>query len=181
MYPVSEEQRKKAAFHEAGHAAMLELVAPGSTAFVTLLYSPTSGSCYGFAYRNRPLGRRASILTFLSGKAAYELQFGRMGPGCNDDITRAAKLIREKAEELGSSGMLGVNVSGRYADSEAGLLERETIVRAELERYLFEAKEMLASHRQMVQELAEALLEKQTLLYSEIQAICGRYRDVPAA
>ena len=30
-------------------------------------------------------------------------------------------------------------------------------------------------------ELAEALLEKQTLLYSEIQAICGRYRDVPAA
>lgn len=181
VYPVSEEQRKKAAFHEAGHAAMLELVAPGSTAFVTLLYSPTSGSCYGFAYRNRPLGRRANILTFLSGKAAYELQFGRMGPGCNDDITRAAKLIREKAEELGSSGMLGVNVSGRYADSEAGLLERETIVRAELERYLFEAKEMLASHRQMVQELAEALLEKQTLLHSEIQAICGRYRDVPAA
>lgn len=181
VYPVSEEQRKKAAFHEAGHAAMLELVAPGSTAFVTLLYSPTSGSCYGFAYRNRPVGRRVNILTFLSGKAAYELQFGRMGPGCNDDITRAAKLIREKAEELGSSGMLGVNVSGRYADSEAGLLERETIVRAELERYLFEAKEMLASHRQMVQELAEALLEKQTLLHSEIQAICGRYRDVPAA
>lgn len=181
VYPVSEEQRKKAAFHEAGHAAMLELVAPGSTAFVTLLYSPTSGSCYGFAYRNRPVGRRVNILTFMSGKAAYELQFGRMAPGCNDDITRAAKLIREKAEELGGSGMLGVNVSGRYSDSEAGLLERETIVRAELERYLFEAKEMLASHRQMVQELAEALLEKQTLLYSEIQAICGRYRDVPAA
>ena len=104
-----------------------------------------------------------------------------MSPGCKDDITRAAKLIREKAEELGSSGMLGVNVSGRYGDSEAGLLERETIVRAELERYLFEAREMLASHRQMVQELAEALLEKQTLLHSEIQAICGRYRDVPAA
>ena len=104
-----------------------------------------------------------------------------MAPGCNSDIRNAAKLIREKAEELGGSGMLGVNVSGRYGDSEAGLLERETIVRAELERYLFEAKEMLASHRQMVQELAEALLEKQTLLHSEIQAICGRYRDVPAA
>ena len=96
------------------------------------------------------MGRRASILTFLSGKAAYELQFGRMGPGCNDDITRAAKLIREKAEELGSSGMLGVNVSGRYADSEAGLLERETSVRAELERYLFEAKEMLDVYKRQL-------------------------------
>ena len=181
VYPVSEEERRKAAFHEAGHAAMLELAAPGSTAFVTLLYSPTSDHCYGFAHRNRPLGRRANILTLLAGKAAYELHHGRMGPGCSDDISRAATLIREKAEELGGSGMLGMDISGRYSASEAGRLERETIVRAELERYLFEAKEMLASHRQMVQELAEALLEKQTLLHSEIQTICGRYRAVPAA
>lgn len=181
VYPVSEEECRKVAFHEAGHTVMLELAAPGSAAFATLLYSPASTYCYGFVHLNRSLGRRADILVRLAGKAACELQYGRMAPGCNSDIRNAAKLIREKAEELGSSGMLGVNVSGRYGDSEAGLLERETIVRAELERYLFEAKEMLASHRQMVQELAEALLEKQTLLHSEIQAICGRYRDVPAA
>lgn len=181
VYPVSEEECRKVAFHEAGHTAMMELVTPGSAAFATLLYSPASAYCYGFVHLNRSLGRRANILVRLAGKAACELQYGRMAPGCNSDIRNAAKLIREKAEELGSSGMLGVNVSGRYGDSEAGLLERETIVRAELERYLFEAKEMLASHRQMVQELAEALLEKQTLLYSEIQTICGRYRDVPAA
>ena len=43
-----------------------------------------------------------------------------MSPGCKDDITRAAKLIREKAEELGSSGMLGVNVSGQIASVIAG-------------------------------------------------------------
>lgn len=181
VYPVSEEECRKVAFHEAGHTAMLELAAPGSAAFATLLYSPASTYCYGFVHLNRSLGRRADILVRLAGKAACELQYGRMAPGCNSDIQNAAKLIREKAEELGGSGMLGVDVSGRYADSEAGLLERETIVRAELERYLFEVKEMLASHRQMVQELAEALLEKQTLLHSEIQAICGRYRDVPAA
>lgn len=181
VYPVSKEECRKVAFHEAGHTAMMELVTPGSAAFATLLYSPASAYCYGFVHLNRSLGRRANILVRLAGKAACELQYGRMAPGCNSDIRNAAKLIREKAEELGSNGMLGVNVSGRYGDSEAGLLERETIVRAELERYLFEAKEMLASHRQMVQELAEALLEKQTLLHSEIQAICGRYRDVPAA
>lgn len=81
---------------------------------------------------------------------------------------------------MGSSGMLGVDTDDEYFGSDTSRLERETIVRAELERYLFEAKEMLAARRQMVQELAEALLEKQTLLYSEIQAICGKYRDVPA-
>ena len=181
VYPVSEEERRKAAFHEAGHTAMMELAAPGSTAFVTLLYSATSDYCYGFARRNRSLGRRADILVSLAGKAAYELQYGRMAPGSGSDIQRAIKQIREEVEDLGGSGMLGVDVADEYCGSGSCGFERETIVRAELERCLFEAKEMLAAHRQMVQELAEALLEKQTLLHSEIQAICGRYRDVPAA
>lgn len=181
VYPVSEEQRKKVAFHEAGHTVMMELAAPGAAAFATMLYSPTSDYCYGFVRQNRSLGTRETVLVMLAGKAAYELQYGRMAPGSDSDIQKAAKLIRQQVRELGSSGMLGVDADDEYFGSDTSRLERETIVRAELERYLFEAKEMLASHRQMVQELAEALLEKQTLLYSEIQAICGRYRDVPAA
>lgn len=181
VYPVSEGERMKVAFHEAGHTTMMELVAPGAAAFATMLYSPTSDYCYGFVRQNRSLETRETVLVMLAGKAAYELQYGRMAPGSDSDIKKAAKLIRQQARELGSSGMLGVDVADEYCGSGNCEFERESIVRAELERYLFEAKEMLASHRQMVQELAEALLEKQTLLYSEIQAICGRYRDVPAA
>lgn len=181
VYPVSEGERMKVAFHEAGHTAMMELAAPGAAAFATMLYSPTSDYCYGFVRQNRSLGTRETVLVMLAGKAAYELQYGRMAPGSDSDIQKATKLIRQQVRELGSSGMLGVDTDDEYFGSDTSRLERETIVRAELERYLFEAKEMLASHRQMVQELAEALLEKQTLLHSEIQAICGRYRDVPAA
>ena len=181
VYPVSEGERMKVAFHEAGHTVMMELAAPGAAAFATMLYCPTSDYCYGFVRQNRSLGTRETVLVMLAGKAAYELQYGRMAPGSDSDIQKAAKLIRQQVRELGSSGMLGVDADDEYFGSDTSRLERETIVRAELERYLFEAKEMLASHRQMVQELAEALLEKQTLLHSEIQAICGRYRDVPAA
>ena len=181
VYPVSEGERMKVAFHEAGHTAMMELAAPGAAAFATMLYSPTSDYCYGFVRQNRSLGTRETVLVMLAGKAAYELQYGRMAPGSDSDIQKAAKLIRQQVRELGSSGMLGVDTDDEYFGSDTSRLERETIVRAELERYLFEAKEMLAAHRQMVQELAEALLEKQTLLHSEIQSICGRYRTVPAA
>ena len=181
VYPVSEGERMKVAFHEAGHTVMMELAAPGAAAFATMLYSPTSDYCYGFVRQNRSLGTRETVLVMLAGKAAYELQYGRMAPGSDSDIQKAAKLIRQQVRELGSSGMLGVDADDEYFGSDTSRLERETIVRAELERYLFEAKEMLAAHRQMVQELAEALLEKQTLLHSEIQTICGRYRDVPAA
>ena len=90
------------------------------------------------------------------------------------------KQIRRWVETLGSNGILGVNVSGRYDGSDIGKMERETILRAELERYLFKTKELLAANRDLVQELADALLKKQTLLHSDIQSICGRYRAVPA-
>ena len=90
------------------------------------------------------------------------------------------KQIRRWVETLGSNGILGVNVSGRYDGSYIGKMERETILRAELERYLFKTKELLAANRDLVQELADALLKKQTLLHSDIQSICGRYRTVPA-
>lgn len=83
VYPVSEEQRKKAAFHEAGHAAMLELVAPGSTAFVTLLYSPTSGSCYGFAYPARSISE-GHAAPWLAPPAAYPSFLGKYSwPHCH--------------------------------------------------------------------------------------------------
>ncbi len=177
---ADEDEQKASARHEAGHIAVMELLAPGSVAFATLC-SKRPRDCSGFILRNSGLDTETSVMTLLAGKSACELQYGKVAIGCGDDLRKAAAQIRRRVESLGGSGMLGVDVSGRYGDSETGLLQRETIVRAELERYLFETKELLASHHQMVQELAEALLEKQTLLHSEIQAICGRYRAVSAA
>ena len=119
-------------------------------------------------------------MTLLAGKSACELHYGKVAIGCGDDLSKAAAQIRRWVETLGSSGILGVNVSGRYDGSDIGKMECETILRAELERYLFKTKELLAANRDLVQELADALLKKQTLLHSDIQSICGRYRAVPA-
>lgn len=179
VYPVSEEQRKKAAFHEAGHAAMLELLAPGSVAFATLC-SKRPRDCSGFILRNSRLDMETNVMTLLAGKSACELHYGKVAIGCGDDLSKAAVQIRRWVETLGSNGILGVNVSGRYDGSDIGKMERETILRAEMERYLFKTKELLAANRDLVQELADALLKKQTLLHSDIQSICGRYRAVPA-
>lgn len=69
VYPVSEEQRKKVAFHEAGHTAMLELVTPGSAAFATLLYSP----------RLRLLLRLCSLKPVAGTAGGYSGQTGGQG------------------------------------------------------------------------------------------------------
>ena len=120
-------------------------------------------------------------MTLLAGKSACELHYGKVAIGCGDDLSKAVAQIRRGVETLGSNGILGANVSGRYDGSDIGKMERETILRAELERYLFKTKELLAANRDLVQELADALLKKRTLLHSDIQSICGRYRAVPAA
>ena len=169
-----------AAIHEAGHVAMMELLKPGSVAFVTLCCQRPEHCC-GFAYRSLDLTDDAQLLTDLAGKAAFELHYGRLAPGCSSDMGRAVVSLRRRTESLGGSGILGLDVSGRSKCSEVVRSEQETIVRAELERSLFEAKELLASHRELVQELADALLEKHTLLHSDIQAICSKYIAAPAA
>lgn len=46
-------------------------------------------------------------------------------------------------------------------------------VQAELERYYGKARALLAQNEAFVKEVTEALVMKKTLLYSDIQAICG--------
>ena len=177
---ADKEDQEASAWHEAGHIAVMELLAPGSVAFATLC-SKRPRDCSGFILRNSRLDMETNVMTLLAGKSACELHYGKVAIGCGDDLSKAAAQIRRWVETLGSNGILGVNVSGRYDGSDIGKMERETIFRAELERYLFKTKELLAANRDLVQELADALLKKQTLLHSDIQSICGRYRAVPAA
>ena len=166
------------AVHEAGHAALLELRMPGSTAMVTL-YREEPDRCFGLAVRNRPLDQHTHIMMCLAGKAAQELEYGRCATGCGSDISRAVSLLRRNMGELGSYGMLGVSVGREVSPSTRA--EQEVILRAELERYLFETKALLAANRELVQKLSHALLEKQTLLHSDVQAICSGCHIVPAA
>lgn len=176
---ADKEDQEASAWHEAGHIAVMELLAPGSVAFATLC-SKRPRDCSGFILRNSRLDMETNVMTLLAGKSACELHYGKVAIGCGDDLSKAAAQIRRWVETLGSNGILGVNVSGRYDGSDIGKMERETILRAELECYLFKTKELLAANRDLVQELADALLKKQTLLHSDIQSICGRYRVVPA-
>ena len=120
-------------------------------------------------------------MTLLAGKSACELHYGKVANGCSDDLSKAAAQIRRWVETLGSNGILGANVSGRYDGSDIGKMERETILRAELEHYLFKTKELLAANHDLVQELTDALLEKHTLLRSDIQAIFDRHVPASAA
>ena len=48
---------------------------------------------------------------------------------------------------------------------------REQVIISELERYLFKAKEIIAANREFLDRVAGELLERETLLYSDMKRI----------
>ena len=120
------------------------------------------------------LAHGCGAIIALGGKAAVELRYaGQVAEGCSDDIACAVNCIREAAAKEGTLGFSLLNVE---SDSSSNMSESlnarsEAAVQAELERYYGKARALLAQNEAFLKEITEALVIKNTLLYSEIQAI----------
>lgn len=60
----------------------------------------------------------------------------------------------------------------RFPDTSENMNSRnEAVVHAELERYMFKAREILLKNKDFLERATALLLEKETLLYSDIKAL----------
>lgn len=172
----SSDALKEIALHEAGHLVVSEILTPGSVGLASLR---TAGrdSTGGFIHRCMPVTRRAHhILISLAGKAAVELYYsGVCASGCQSDIRKAADNIRDAISESGTGGFGMIDVANhRFPESSESFNSRnESVVHAELERYMFKAREILIKNRDFLEKAAQMLSEKETLLYSDIKKLRG--------
>lgn len=170
----SSDALKEIALHEAGHLVVSEILTPGSVGLASLR---TAGrdSTGGFIHRCMPVTRRAHhILISLAGKAAVELFYsGVCASGCQSDIRKAANNIRDAISESGTGGFGMIDVANhRFPESSESFNSRnESVVHAELERYMFKAREILIKNRDFLEKAAQMLSEKETLLYSDIRKL----------
>ena len=170
----SSDALKEIALHEAGHLVVSEVLTPGSVGLASLR---TAGrdSTGGFIHRCLPVRRRAHhILISLAGKAAVELYYsGTCASGCHGDIAKAASNIRDAISENGTCGFGMIDVANhRFPESSESFNSRnESVVHAELERYMFKAREILIKNRDFLEKAAQMLSEKETLLYSDIKML----------
>ena len=170
----SSDALKEIALHEAGHLVVSEILTPGSVGMASLR---TAGrdSTGGFIHRCMPVTRRAHhILISLAGKAAVELYYsGVCASGCQSDIRKAASNIRDAISESGTGGFGMIDVANhRFPESSESFNSRnESVVHAELERYMFKAREILIKNRDFLEKAAQMLSEKETLLYSDIRKL----------
>jgi cell division protease FtsH len=190
---ISEKEKRTVAFHESGHTLVGMLTAHGDPVHkVTIV---PRGMAMGYTMplpeEDRYLITRDEMLDqvcmSLGGRAAEELVFGEISTGAQDDLEKSTKLVRRMITEYGMSDELGPMTYGTrhdqvflgrdlmrdrdYSEEVASAIDREVrhIVMQQYDR----AKSILRNHRDVLNRMAQALVEKETLAAEEILALVG--------
>ncbi len=131
---------------------------------------------------------RARIVGMLGGRAAEEVVYGTRTTGAENDIEQATGMARNMVTRWGMSDKLGmVQLAPRqnpYLGGVAGFggekpFSEETarLIDAEVQRIINEchdeAKRLLGAHRQALDALVQALLERETLNEDEVLEATG--------
>ena len=180
---LPEDDKARIALHEAGHITVCEVLCPGSVGLASVRSSGWD-DCGGFIHSCSELPKNSlQALVSLAGKAAVEMYYAdSCASGCSDDISGAANIIRTEMAELASRGFAMVDVTNHMFNeaSESMNARNEAVVQAELERYMLKARDILIKNRAFLEKLTAALIEKDTLLYSDIKNIRESVSIVPA-
>ena len=171
---TSAEDMRKTALHEAGHLVVSEVLCPGSVGLASLR-STGRNSTGGFIHRCKEISQKHHhVLISLAGKAAVELYYlDSCANGCHNDIDRAFNIIRDDISEDAALGfgMIDVSTDRFPATTENYKARNEAVTHAELERYMLKTRNILLKNKDFLEKATEALIEKETLLYSDIKAL----------
>lgn len=169
------------AYHEAGHVVVSEAIDSGNVTLASML--SCGGSASGFTMGKR-LGvinayeaHEARILISLAGRTSSELFLGIVDMGSGVDMRSA----REGVEHLvRSTGRYGAALCReRYESSDALDSNVESVVAAELNRYLTKAKEILVENADLVKAVANRLLEQRIITMRDIAELKREHPVAP--
>lgn len=164
----SKEDMKRIAIHEAGHACIAEVLKKGSVGFIKVNLNKQNIQG-GYTNVEGMTRRPEVVLLDLGGKAASELFYeGRCGSGCQSDLSDALDVL---ASGISDNGIYGMALLGGDTISNTLRFAQQSVARAELERYFFLAKDILMKNKEFFTRIYEQLVEKNYLLYSDVQRI----------
>lgn len=163
------------AYHEAGHAVISEILAPGTVNLVTV--KKNHGDIGGFSSTNPPKGYRYSkkymenrVISILGGKAATEIIFGIVDVGAKNDIQKAFNIVEKFVDDYCTYGF-DRWIKYPYHSSDALLSRKELMMSSEVEHFYEQAKRILAENRDCLVAVANALMDRKILTGSVLRAI----------
>lgn len=164
---------RKTAIHEAGHIVVSELLNPESVGLASIR-SKGRIQIGGFIHKCKDdESLQNQVMICLAGKVATEMYYSdTCASGCLSDFKSAINLIRDGLTEEGTNGVSFLEFKNYCYDlSERSWDNREAVVHAEIERYILQTRDILIKNKEFLEKTSEALAEKETLLYSDIQSI----------
>merc|ERR1719248_430326 len=185
------------AYHEAGHAITGALtpdydmvtkvtILPrtnGAGGFT--LFTPTEERLESGLYSMRYL--KGQLVVALGGRVAEEIVFGKeeVTTGASGDLQQVRNIARRMVaqwgyskDKLGATSWESPDGNGGFGPKAASA-ETEARIDEEVTQLVADAyatcKTMLLENRELLDELTEMLIEKETIDYQEMQELIGRY------
>ena len=179
------------AFHEAGHALVARLLPNADPVYkVTIVSRGMAGGFTRFLpEEDRYLKTRSQFLdtlaSTLGGHVAEEIVIGEMTTGPQNDIEQATKIARQMVMQWGMSDRLGPRTFGRkeeliflgreiseqrnYSEKVAEEIDEE--VRRIIDHSYQVAKKIISENRGKLDQLAQRLIEVETLEGDELERV----------
>lgn len=188
---ISEDEKRIIAYHEAGHAVVMQALPEADPVHKISIIPRGMAGGYTMAFPEEDhmlVSRRklfAQLVSLLGGRAAEELVFDDITSGAANDLEQVTQLARSMVTRFGMSETLAPMTFGKsegliflgrdlhemrdYSEAVAQRIDEE--VQKLVRRAYEKAKSILIQYRDVLDRVAQALLEKETLTREEFEAI----------
>lgn len=194
---LSKEEKRTVAYHEVGHALITALKKNAEPVQKITIVPRTMGSL-GYVmqvpeeekYLMTKDELMTRLVTLLGGRAAEEVVFDTVTTGASNDIEKATQIARAMITQYGMSEKFGLmsleTVESKYLDGSARLnCSDETAamiddeVKELLKECFEEAKKLLSENRDVLDEIAKYLYEKETITGKQFMEIYRKVKGIP--
>ena len=185
---LTDMEKRLVAYHEVGHALVAALEKHAQPVSKITIVPHTSGALgytmqmpeeEKFLHTTEEL--MGELRTLVGGRAAEQVVFGVQTTGASNDLQRATGLARSMIAQYGMSEELGLmapgSVGNQYLDGQAYLdCSQETSAKVDqavqklLTKVYEQSKQVLAENRDLLDEISEFLLAKETITGEELMA-----------
>ncbi|MDO8845016.1 ATP-dependent zinc metalloprotease FtsH [Methylicorpusculum sp.] len=186
------DEKRRVAFHEAGHALVAESVPTGQPVHKISII-PRGVSALGYTlqlpveekFLSTESELKDQIAILLGGRMAESIALGNISTGAQNDLEKASEIARAMVCSLGMSEKLGAVTYGKrqqlqflesevseqrnFSDDTARLIDTE--IKALIDEGIARATEILIKKRPVLDRIAEVLLEKEVILHDEMKSL----------
>ena len=193
---LSPEERRIVSYHEVGHA-LVSALQKDSEPVQKITIVPRTMGALGYVmqvpeeekFLNTKKELEAMLVGYLGGRAAEEIVFDTVTTGASNDIEQATKVARAMITQYGMSerfGLIGLaDTQNQYLDGRAVMncgdataTEIDHEVMKLLKVSYDEAKRLLSANRDVMDKIAEFLIERETITGKEFMKIFHEMKGI---